>query len=264
MSSVSYTIADADVENLTLTDAGSDIQDLEDFDLGLVTDNEHGWNVDNAPRADIVADPDDASNQVLLISSNPHDGTFGGPYTPDIGVSAGEPQTTADGEVQVISFRVKPVDAAGDNSRIEVDFGQSERRRSQQLHGHRIDWPAVFASRSTIPNLTTGVGQQRLLRFRDRQLTLVSGLSAAGWLNIELRVRYVDGADNDVVDIYVDGMWIGQSSTFENYRDSLAAHRDNAEINQTSRILLRAAAGPARSGAARQCRGRTRASISTT
>ena len=33
LSSVSYTIADADVENLTLTDAGSDIQDLEDFGL---------------------------------------------------------------------------------------------------------------------------------------------------------------------------------------------------------------------------------------
>ena len=246
-SSVSYTIADADVENLTLTDAGSDIQDLEDFSPGLVTDSEHGWNVDNTPRANIVADPDDASNQVLLISSNPHDGTFGGPYTPDIGVSAGEPQTTADGEVQVISFRVKPFDAAGDNSRIEVDFANRERPRSQQLHGDRIDWPAAVriavADSAAWRRFRHRRGLNDFSAFTGNR-TLVSGISGADWLNIELRVHYVDGPNNDVVDIYLDGVLIGQSNTFENYRDALGGlHSDNAEANQTSRILLRAAAG---------------------
>ena len=43
-----------------------------------------------------------------------------------------------------------------------------------------------------------------------------------------------------------NGTWIGQTNTFENYRDAIDHdHAANAEANQTSRILIRASAGPA-------------------
>ena len=57
------------------------------------------------------------------MSSDPASGDFGGPYSPDIGAGAGESTTSADGNVHVIKFVVKPVSETADNSRLEVDFG---------------------------------------------------------------------------------------------------------------------------------------------
>ena len=188
MSSVSYTLA-ANVENLTLTDAGSGIEDLEDFTPGPVTDNENGWNVDNTPNASVVADPDDASNQVLVIKSDPSDGSFGGPYTPDIGVTAGEPQTTADGDVQVISFRVKPVNDAGDDSRMEVDFANAngqDRNNFMVIESTAGGVRIAVADPLLNGNWDTGAGINDFSAFTGNR-TLVSGVEGSDWLNIELR-----------------------------------------------------------------------------
>ena len=32
-----------------------------------------------------------------------------------------------------------------------------------------------------------------------------------------MRLDYVDGQNNDRIDIYLDGQYIGQTTTFENY-----------------------------------------------
>ena len=48
--------------------------------------------------------------------------------------------------------------------------------------------------------------------------------------------------NNDVIEVYLDGQFIGQTTTFENYpRSALGgAHDGNAEANQTSRVFFRA------------------------
>src|SRR5690606_9971008 len=65
-------------------------------------------------------------NLVFRMSSDPHGGDFSGPYSPDLGITAGEPGTTADGNVHVLKFRVKPVSETPDDSRMEVDFGRAD------------------------------------------------------------------------------------------------------------------------------------------
>ncbi len=51
-----------------------------------------------------------------------------------------------------------------------------------------------------------------------------------------MRLTYVDGQDNDVIQIYLDGEIIGTTTTFENYRDVLGLqnHAESTEDNQTS------------------------------
>ncbi len=69
---------------------------------------------------------------------------------------------------------------------------------------------------------------------------LRAGVDPSIWHDIELRLTYVDGANNDVIGVYLDGELIGTTSTFENYRDALNSdHAANAEANQTSRIIFR-------------------------
>ena len=48
---------------------------------------------------------------------------------------------------------------------------------------------------------------------------LVSGIDQSVSHHLEMRLSYVDGPDNDVIDIYLDGNLIGSTTTFENYRD---------------------------------------------
>ena len=249
LSSVSITLAD-NVENLTLTDVASQ---TETFETGFggaaaITNGEHGWQVGGVSVPVIAVDPSDASNHVLKISSNPHDGSFGGPYSPDIGVTAGEPQTTADGDVQIISFRVKPVDGAGDNSRIELDFGnQNGTDRNSFMVIESTAGGVRVAVADSLPggDFDTGGDTNDFSAFTGNR-TLVAGVNGSDWLNLELRVHYVDGANNDTIDVYLNGTWIGQTNTFENYRDAIDPdHAANAEANQTSRILIRASAGPA-------------------
>ena len=64
---------------------------------------------------------------------------------------------------------------------------------------------------------------------------LVSGVDPTASHTLEMRLEYLDGPDNDVIQIYLDGKLIGSSTTFENFRDLAApvftgaTHLDNAE-----------------------------------
>ncbi|MBX3576469.1 MAG: cadherin domain-containing protein [Rhizobiaceae bacterium] len=246
VSKSSYTLADH-VENLTLADEGSGTEDFESgFDGNpLITDGENGWNVDNSPRARVV--DDGTGNMVMKVSSDPHDGSFGGPYSPHIGVTAGEPSTSADGASHTISFRVKAVNPAGDDSRLEVDFGTAagtDRNNFMVIESTAAGVRVAVAD--ALPNGTfdTGDGIGDFSAFSGNR-TLVEGIAASGWIDIQLQLRYVDGANNDVIDIFVNGDFVGSSNSFENYRDFLGGtHATNAEANQTSRILFRGSAGP--------------------
>jgi Ca2+-binding RTX toxin-like protein len=242
------TLAD-NVENLTLVDAGSDAQDFENFGLGAITNGENGWRVAGSKDQAVV---DLGGNQVFRMSSNPTSGDFGGPYSPDFGVSAGEPQTTADGNVHVLKYSFKAVSETADNSRIEVDLGNPDGTdRNNFLVIESIEGEGVriaVADPKTDGNWATGNTENDFTAFTGNR-TLVEGLDAADWYDIELRVTYKDGANNDVIEVYLNGDLIGTTTTFENYRDALGGtHAANAEAGQSNSIFFRASAGGAPQG----------------
>ena len=71
---------------------------------------------------------------------------------------------------------------------------------------------------------------------------LVSGVNASTSHTIEMRLDYVDGQNNDVIGVYLDGQLIGETTTFENYHDGLngaANHIANAIANETDRVIFR-------------------------
>ena len=173
------------------------------------------------------------------MSSDPASGDFGGPYSPDIGVGAGESTTSADGNVHVIKFVVKPVSDTADNSRLEVDFGNvagTDRNNFMVIEnyagGVRIAVTEPDASGNFV---ATGLAP-------NDYRTIVDHLSTTEFHQIELRLTYVDGPNNDLIEIFVDGAKVGETSTFENYHDTFGAHDSQAELNQTNRIFFSAGA----------------------
>src|SRR5262249_44294176 len=105
------------------------------------------------------------------------------------------------------------------------------------------------------PNLSGdfGVGGTAPNDWRE----LVSHVDPTVWHDIELRLTYHDGANNDVIDVYLDGQLIGTTTTFENYRAALGGtHAANAEANQTRRVFFRPGAnGAPQDGAGGQNQG---------
>jgi Ca2+-binding RTX toxin-like protein len=233
------------VENLTLLDGGSQTDNFENFDLGPITNGENGWKVVGGARdQNVVTDPDDPTNQVFRMSSDPSIPDFAGPYSASLPFTAGEPSTSADYSGQSVKFRFKAADPAGDNSRLEVDFGNAA----------GTDRNNFMVIESTAGGIRIAVNEPKLdgnwttndFTAFTGNIMLASGKSLADWHEIELRLTYVDGANNDVIAVYLDGQYIGQTTTFENYRDALGgSHETNAEANQTSRVFFRPTSGGA-------------------
>ncbi|MCW5733123.1 MAG: hypothetical protein KIS73_03320 [Enhydrobacter sp.] len=252
ITSDSYILGD-NVENLTLLDLGTDTQTFDDMTTGPIANGENGWK-DVGP-ADDQAIVEVEGNQVWRISSDPASGDFGGPYTPALSVTAGEPQTSADGDFHSIKFRVKPVSETPDDSRIEVDFANAA----------GTDRNNFMVIESTGAGIRIAVNEPKLdgnwtnntFTAFTGNVELASGVDPTSWHDIELRLTYVDGADNDVIQVYLDGALIGTTTTFENYRDAIGGtHSDNAEANQTSRIIFRGSnAGQPVDGAGGQNQG---------
>jgi Ca2+-binding RTX toxin-like protein len=232
----------ANVENLTLTDLGSNTQTFGDMDVGLITNGENGWKNTGPVDDQEVVDLGGERGHVWRISSDPASGDFAGPYTPALSVTAGEPQTTASGEFHSIKFKLKAVNDTPDNSRLEVDFATAngtDRNNFMVIEntgaGIRIavNEPTLGGS-WTNGSFTAFTGNN----------TLAAGVNPAAWHDIELRLTYVNGQANDVIQVYLDGQFIGQTTTFENYRDALGGtHLANVEANQTSRIIFRGGDG---------------------
>ncbi len=69
---------------------------------------------------------------------------------------------------------------------------------------------------------------------------LVSGVDPTTSHSIELRLDYVDGPNNDVIGVYLDGKEIGTTTTFENFHDAAGGtHVANALVNLTDRVFFR-------------------------
>ena len=236
----SYTLG-ANVENLTLTELGSDTQDFENFDLGEISNGENGW-TNEGPGSRDQEVVEVGGNRMFRMSSDPASNDFGGPYAPELSVSAGEPGTTADGSHHTVSFDLKPVSGSPDGSRLEVDFGVagSNDRNNFMVIENTGDGLRIAVND---PNVDGSWANDSFTAFTGN-IELVSGLDPNAWHNIELRITYIDGPDNDVIEVFVDGVKVGETSTFENYRDALGGdHETNAEASQTNTILFRAGAG---------------------
>jgi VCBS repeat-containing protein len=264
--SVTYVLVDADgdtasstlrfsPQNVTLSDGDTDTQTFDDMATGAITNGENGWKfVGPSNRDQAVVDLD--GNHVFRMSSDPSSGDFGGPYSPALSVTAGEPQTSASYDSQSIKFEFKPVNSTPDGSRLEVDFGKSDGTdRNNFMVIESFSGTDGIRIAVAEPNLSGsfGVGGTAPNDWRE----LVSHVDPTVWHDIELRLTYYDGANNDVIDVYLDGELIGTTMTFENYRDALGGtHAANAEANQTSRVFFRPGAnGAPQDGAGGQNQG---------
>ncbi|MEF8761583.1 MAG: cadherin domain-containing protein [Candidatus Accumulibacter sp. UW25] len=243
---VSFTLAaGVEVENLILADLATDTEDFENFTAGPITDGENGWKVAGSKDQEVIVDPNDANNMVFRMSSDPSNGDFGGPYSPSLPIAAGEPGTTAAADSQAISFDFRAVQLA-DMSRLEVDLGNkagTDRNNFLVIENLADGIRIAVADPMLNGHWDTGPDTDNFTAYTGNR-TLISGVDASDTHIFSMVVRYVAGANNDVVDVYLDGAHIGSTTTFENYRDALGGtHGANAEANQTSRLFFRASAG---------------------
>ena len=193
---------------------------------------------------------------------------FGGPYSP--GARASRPASRRprrEYRPPLDPVRLQPAVVPGDSSRIEVDFGRG-RHRPQQLHGHRVDAPAASVSPSTSrPRRRLHCRQSSPTTFPNDWRELVDGIDSTAPHDMELRLTYVDGPNNDVIEVYLDGNLIGTTTTFENFRDAVAPVRAHATPTTPKPTRPTASSSARATTASRRTApapARTRASISTT
>ncbi len=216
--------------------------DFSEFDLGAIADGEEDWIVKSLSRDQGIVDLGGTYGQVFRMSSDPTSGDFAGPYSPAAPRTAGETTTTADVDTIRISYDFKAVSNTPDSSRLEVDFGIDA--ATDRNNFMVLEWEAGVGLRIAVnePTTTDGVWSTNDFSAFTGNRTLIDGVDAGGaqWHNLEMVLRFVDGADNDVIDILLDGEHIGTTTTFENFRDwSSPDHAANAEANITSRLFFR-------------------------
>ncbi|WP_092424613.1 cadherin domain-containing protein [Alloyangia pacifica] len=246
-----YTLGE-NVENLVLMDAAENAEDFEDFDLGAITDGENDWAVNSTANSDqaVVTDPEDGDNQVFKISSDPSSGAFAGPYTPGLDVAAGESSTSAGADSMQIGFTFRAVDPdPSDNATLEVDFGTegaTDRNNFMRIENTGDGLRIAVSDPLADGNWQTGDTLNDFSAFTGNT-TLIEGVDPTVEHRLIMVMRFNDGADNDVVDFYLDDLYIGSSTSFENYRDFYGSgdHDANAEANQVSRLFFRTSAAGA-------------------
>ncbi|MEM5474120.1 VCBS domain-containing protein [Hoeflea sp. AS60] len=244
--SESYTLGD-NVENLTLLDLASNTEDFEDFDLGAIQDGENGWRSAGTTRDQSVVS--DGGDQAYRVSSDPHSGDFGGPYTPELAIAAGESSTTAGADSIQAKFTFKAVDPnPADNSTLEVDFavaGQNDRNNYMRIENTGAGIRIAVALPLLDGNWDTGSSLNDFDAFTGNK-TLIEGVDPTVQHTMTMVLNHVDGQDNDVISYYLDDQFIGQSTSFENYRDTFpGSHEYHAEANQTAGLLFRTSASDA-------------------
>jgi Ca2+-binding RTX toxin-like protein len=245
----SYTLGN-EVENLTLQDkTGTHLTDTQIFDnmgLGPITDGEDGWTVNgpNAPRDQAVVDLG-GGNYAFHMSSDPSVADFAGPFSPQLSAAAGEQATGAAFNGQSISFDFKAVNSTPDNSRLEIDFGNvagTDRNNFMVIESIAGQGIRIAVNE---PKLDGNFTTNDFTAFSGN-ITLASGVDASQSHHLELRLSYVDGQDNDIINVYLDGQYIGKTTTFENYHDALGGtHNANATANLTDRVFFRPSANGA-------------------
>ena len=228
----------ANIENLTLLDGDSSTQTFDNMPLGAIANGENGWEV-LTPGEDegIVAGPDGSDE--FKMSSDPGNTAFGGPYSPGLSVAAGEPDAGALFSGETISYNFQAIDSTPDGSRLEVDFGNAA---GTDRNNFLVIESAPTGIRIAVsePDVNGNFDGDSTDPSPDDWRQLISGIDPTVQHTLTMQLTYVDGSNNDVINIYLDGQFIGSTTTFENYRDSLGGtHAANAAANMTDRIFFR-------------------------
>lgn len=235
------------VENLILEDAGtgataSYFTDFQNFSLGPI-DGQQGWEIYASSRDEEIVNLGGNYGKVWRISNDPSSGNFDGPFSPGLSATAGElGYTTADSSRMVASFSFKPVQSTADGSRVEIDFGnESHTDRNNYLVLEHTGRSGVGLRLTVNEPLSDGNWSNNSFDWATGNRDLVTDIDASKWHTISLELNFVDGQDNDVINVFLDGVLVGQTTTFENYRDFHLGqdHGDAAEANQVNRLLFR-------------------------
>ncbi len=233
----SYVLGD-NVENLTLTNGIAPVT-FEDYGTGPLADGEEGWQVGSTIRDVSIVDLGGAMGNVFKISSDPASPDFSGTYSVPLTALTGEATTSAAYTTLVLSFDFKPVNGL-DGSRIEVDLGRAngtDRSNFMVLEAVPVDGLRIAVNEAgtdgafLVPNFSYATGNR----------TLVQGLDPDVFHRITLKVTYETGANNDLIEVYVDGEFVGSTTTFENFYD-FGADLDpvvSRDIGQSNRLFFR-------------------------
>ena len=226
--------------------------DFSEFAEGAIGDGDNGWTLrGNAARDQEIVDLGGDHGKVFRMSSDPTSGDFAGPYSPAVQLAGadqtvGEPQTSADFDTITLSYDFRAVSGTPDSSRLEVDFSGSDNTDRQSFLV--LEWDDTVGLRIAVnePTTTTDEWSNNEFEAFTGNRTLVEGLDTDGaqWHRLEMVLRFIDGADNDVIEVYLDGDLIGTTTTFENYRDWLLDdHAANAEANMAAGLFFRPGSG---------------------
>jgi hypothetical protein len=233
-------------ENLTLIDGAANTQTFDDMDLGPITDGENGWKFAGSGKDQEIVDLD--GNHVFRMSSDPSVADFSGPFSPKLNMAAGENGTSASFHSQSISFDFSAVNPIADGSRLEIDFGNAAGNdRNSFLVIESFGSTGIRIAVSEVDPAGNFSGDGVSIAPNDWR-ELISHVDPAQQHHLEMRLNYVDGANNDTIDIYLDGAKIGTTTTFENYHDVFGGpgtHTDHAEANLTDRVFFRGGANGA-------------------
>ena len=230
--------------NLTLADAASNLQTFDDMALGPITDGENGWKFVGSGKDQQVVSI--SGNHEFRMSSDPSVADFSGPFSPELAVAAGEPETGALASSQSISFDFSAVNPIPDGSRLEIDFGNADGTDRNNFLAIESFGSTGIRIAVSEPDLSGNFSGDNSSPAPNDWRELISHVDPTQTHHLEMRLDYVDGADNDVIQIYLDGNLIGTTTTFENYHDALGGtHLANAEANLTDRVFFRGSANGA-------------------
>ncbi len=240
-------VLSAHVENLTLDEVGRGesvgyYTNFQSFATGSI-DGQQGWDNYGPARDEEIVNLGGVHGKVWRISNEDPNGDFGGPYSPGLAATAGELGfTTADSNRIVASFSFKPVQNAADGSRVEIDFGNEDSSdRNNYLVLEHTGEPGIGLRLAVNEPLANGDWGNNSFDWATGNRDLATNIDSSQWHTISLELNFVDGTDNDVINVYLDGVLVGQTTTFENYRDFHLGndHTANAEANQVNRLLFR-------------------------
>ncbi len=175
--------------------------DFEDYTLGSVV-GQNGW-TDASPTSPANAIVDVAGDQMLLLANDPSSGDFGGPYAPSLEFNVGENITGADGDTMSFSFTIRAVSAVADGSRMEIDFGQAafdDRFNFMAIEYVDGGIRLVQSTPTADGNWTNDNGAPADFTFGTGNVELIAGLDPTVDHTIEVRLRTVDGLNNDVIE----------------------------------------------------------------
>ena len=191
----------------------SSFTDFESYAPGSVV-GQNGW-TDGSPGSPDSVIVDLSGDNVLRLANDPTSGDFAGPYTPELSFSVGE---NGNGDTFSFSFAVKAVNSIADGSRIEIDLATSTQDDRYNFMALEYVAGGLRLVQNT-PTSTNGVWQSNNFDFGTGNVQLGALLNASVEHVITVIFKPVDGANNDVVEYYVDGVLVGTGSSFENYNE---------------------------------------------